>query len=245
MESILCYRTEAHDCGYFADRQAVTLVVDPSIAVTQQFFSDCMRLGFRRQGFQIYRPHCGSCSACISVRIPVDAFSPNRTQRKVLKQHLDLKAEFVEMKLRDEQFSLFKRYQSLRHHDANSPYLEHELEAWYYSLVMETPVKTYLVEFRDASQQLVMMSAIDQLDDGLSAFYTFFDPEMSARSFGTYSILWQIEMARRWRLSYVYLGYWIADCRKMSYKQNFQRLEYWNGLTWSHEIPKFSPRNEA
>lgn len=233
MPYLLCYRSPPSECAYFPERQMVALVADVSLGLTKEDFSDMMRMGFRRQGRTIYRPHCDSCAACVSVRVPVLQFSPSRTQRKTWRKNQDLQAQFVAKAMSNEQFELFKRYQQSRH--AKDNYSSFELEKWYRVLITETETVTHVVEFRDEGGRLMLVSVIDELDHGLSALYTFYDPDFPARSLGTFAILWQIDLATRWQLDYVYLGYWIRDCANMRYKDRFQPLEYWQGLRWSAE----------
>lgn len=236
MPDLLCYRSPPSECAYFPERQMIALVADVSAGLTKADFSDMMRMGFRRQGCTIYRPHCDACAECISVRVPVAKFSPSRTQRKTWRKNQDLQAKFVEKTMTCEQFDLFKRYQNVRH--ARDNYSHFELEKWYRVLITETNTVTHVVEFRDAAERLLMVSVIDELDHGLSALYTFYDPDFPARSLGTFSILWQMDLASRWALDYIYLGYWIRDCDNMRYKDRFQPLEYWLGVRWSAHCPR-------
>ena len=91
--------------------------------------------------------------------------------------------------------------------------------------LLQSGVDTRLVEFRTPDSTLVMVSVIDVLDDGLSAVYTFFEPDLPGGSLGTYGILWQIRMCQVLGLDYLYLGYWIEEARSMRYKSNFRPLE--------------------
>lgn len=109
----------------------------------------------------------------------------------------------------------------------------------YIEFLVTTHVQSFMVEFRLPSPEgttgaLKMVSIIDQLHDGLSAVYTFFEPELR-QNYGTFNVLWQIQHTRMLGLSYLYLGYWIDASHKMAYKTRFKPHELfvdgkWTGL---------------
>jgi len=122
---------------------------------------------------------------------------------------------------KDEHFELYRRYQAARHLGGG---MDRDDADQYRQFLLSSNVDSVLVEFRDG-EALVMLSVIDQIEDGLSAVYTFFDPEREQDSLGVYGVLWQIELARRLELPYLYLGYWIEAAPKMAYKSRYQPLE--------------------
>ena len=191
-------------------------------------FSQLMRAGFRRSGRVIYKPHCRTCQACVSVRIPVDEFRPNRSQRRAARRNADLTCTIRPAYFCAEHFQLYCRYQARRHpNDA----MNHTDPKLYFSSMVESNVNTRFIEYRLGSQ-LAALSVFDGLDDGLSAVYTFFEPDMQGRSLGTYAILRQMAYARELGLKWLYLGYWIAGCRKMDYKVNFRPLAGFQRGRW-------------
>lgn len=114
--------------------------------------------------------------------------------------------------------------------------MDHDDVAQYIEFLVNTQVNSFMVEFREAStdrtsNQLVMVSIIDQLNDGLSAVYTFYEP-LAGKNYGTYNVLWQIGYAQTLGLNHVYLGYWIETCQKMSYKTRFQPCELLINTRW-------------
>ena len=189
--------------------------------------------GFRRSQNIAYRPACESCNACVSVRILVDAFEPSRSFRRVMSDNADLKREIVEAWADDEQFDLLRRYLGSRHQNGG---MSDMTMLDYVAMVEDTAVATHVAEYRmatDAGPVLAGCALTDVLSDGLSMVYSFFEPDLHARSLGTFMVLDHIEQARAMGLPYVYLGYWVAGCRKMDYKARFQPLEALGPNGWS------------
>lgn len=216
-----------HTCGYLPERQARNLVADPEV-IDQPIYDRLARLGFRRSGDHVYRPHCPGCDACESLRIPVQRFTPNRSQRRIWQRNQDLHTEVVDCLFRDEHFALFSTYLKARHlgggMDDTTPesYLDFITSPW---------SDTRLVEFRH-QRQLLAVAVVDYLADGLSAVYTYFDPNQTRRSLGIQAILWQIYESQRLQLPWTYLGYWIANCEKMRYKADFVPHEVFRHGDW-------------
>jgi arginyl-tRNA--protein-N-Asp/Glu arginylyltransferase len=174
-----------------------------------------VRNGFRRSGIFTYRPNCERCSACVPVRLPVERFAPNRSQRLRHEAPRNLRARELPLVLFDEHFALYQRYQAARHPGGGMDDDSHEQ---YANFLLQSRVDSRLIEF-SRRRAVRMVSIIDILDDGLSSVYTFYDPDLPSASFGTYNILWQIAQCSANGLPYLYLGYWIAESRKMAYKQ--------------------------
>lgn len=223
------YTTYPHTCSYLEDQEAVTLFVDPRTKVDQKLYSNLSMLGFRRSGAHIYRPHCMQCQACIPARVVVEDFEPDRRQRRTLKRNDGLTITECDTIDDPEAYDLYCRYIELRHHDGDM--YPPDREQYETFLSNEWGVTRYY-RFYDKNR-LLAVAVTDQLEDGLSAIYTFFDPEEQQRSLGGYAVLWQIEQARKQGLSYVYLGYWIKNCQKMAYKSEYRPLEVFLGNRWS------------
>lgn len=222
------YATQPHPCSYLPGEQATTLFLDPSQPSDAQTYAELSDLGFRRSGEHLYRPHCQRCSACIPARIPATSFSPNRQQRKIIKRNTDLHVHACAPSFTEERYELYARYIEQRHADGDMyPPTREQFSTF---LVRPLPY-TKFYEFRH-NEQLLAMAVIDHLPNGLSAVYTFYDPEHEKRSLGRFAILWQIHECARLGLNAVYLGYWIKNCRKMNYKTQYRPLELFVNQRW-------------
>jgi leucyl-tRNA---protein transferase len=227
------FRTPPMPCPYLAgriERHVFAEVAGPDAAENYEALA---RAGFRRSHRVAYRPSCAGCSACVPVRVVAGGFQPGRSQRRVARANADLAAVVLAPAATAEQFRLFARYQRSRHGDGEMARMGFDD---YRAMIEDTAVGTSVVEFRtqDSGTDGKLMGAclFDRLGDGLSAVYSFFEPDAADRGLGTYAVLWLIEQAVAERRRHVYLGYWIADSRKMAYKARFKPLEILTDGAW-------------
>lgn len=221
MISIPLFTTDNHPCSYLDNQDARTAFVHPAFTLNTEIYSFLIQHGFRRSGNEVYRPHCQNCQACIPVRIPVADFTPNRRQKRCVKRNQKTAVQIKPARFEQDHYALYLRYQQQRHADSSmaqsdpEQYIHFLASDWCNTLFAELTI----------NDQLVGVAVIDLLDNALSAVYTFFDPDFAAFSLGTFAVLWQIEHAKQLHLDYLYLGYWIKDCRKMSYKSEYYPLQ--------------------
>lgn len=228
------YATPPHECSYLSDREATTVFVDPYIPIDSNLYHQLATRGFRRSGEYLYQPQCEACQACIAVRLPVHTFKPRRTQKRIWNKNQDLTTHAQPAVSNEEHFALYTRYLSARHEGAG---MDNPTPTDYIEFLSSSWSKTFFYEFR-LQQKLLAIAVLDTLEQGLSAVYTFFDPDYAQRSLGVHAILFEIQLAKKLGLDYVYLGYWIADCRKMAYKTEYQPLEYYINGEWCTMPPR-------
>lgn len=222
------YATHPHACSYLQDQRATTLFLDPQQPIDVETYSHLSELGFRRSGDHLYRPHCQACSACIASRIPAADFTPSRQQKRIIKRNADLQVSAQSPRVTDEIYQLYARYIESRHADGDMyPPSREQFGSF---LVRDWPFSLFY-EFR-LDGELLAVAVTDHMRNGLSAVYTFFHPDHPRRSLGRFAILWQIEEAQRTGVEAVYLGYWIKNCRKMSYKTEYRPLEMLVNERW-------------
>ncbi len=227
-KSLAFYATPAHDCSYLPDREATTLFADPGFPKDTRLYTLLSRSGFRRSGKHIYRPHCRACQACTPTRVLVAEFQWRRAQRRSWRRNSDLRVRAVEPELREDHYALYRRYINFRHPDGG---MQNPTKEQYLEFLTSHWSMTTFYEFR-LGARLVAVAVTDELLDGWSAVYTFFDPDCRERSLGVYTILWQVEEVRRRELPWLYLGYFIAGSSKMRYKCEYRPQEHYLDGRW-------------
>lgn len=222
------YLTRPQPCPYLPNRQERKLFTHLGREKSQAHFDYLHSEGFRRSQTIAYRPHCENCDACISVRIRVNEFERSRSQRRVWRANEDLFAGRAAALSSADQYALFKDYVEARHNDGGMA----DMSLFdYQAMIEDSVVDSFLREYRLPQKmqlphapdhsRLLAVALCDQLSDGISLVYSFFDPDMPQRSLGNFIILETIDYAKSLGLPYVYLGYWVKGSEKMDYKSKF------------------------
>ena len=235
------YTTAPLPCPYLPGRTERKIVTELSGTEAEALHERLSRAGFRRSHNIAYAPVCPGCQACVPIRVVSEEFTPDRTQRRILRANADLTVSEMPARATAEQFTLFQRYQKNRHADGDMAAMGYYD---YRAMIEDTPISTGILEFRDARDRLVGACLTDWLADGLSAVYSFFDTDEDKRSLGTFAVLWLIGRARSLGLPYVYLGYWVPESRKMAYKARFRPSEVLMSGAW-HRLGDHAEVNTA
>lgn len=241
VDELRLFHTGEHPCGYWPERVARDLVLDPRDPRLPMFYPNALSWGFRRSGDIVYRPHCAHCRACVPVRIPVNDFKPDRSQRRCAARNAEVDTRVVATLRTEEHLALYRRYLAARHPQGGMD--DHGAIEFDQFLIGSWSQGRFL-ELREQGR-LLAVAVTDLVPEAMSAVYTFYDPDMEDRSLGTLAILRQLEWAQRESRKYLYLGYWIEGHRKMDYKRRFQPLEEFDGRSWRRDVDRKPMKGEG
>ncbi len=219
--------TSEFPCNYLPNEQERLLIAVDERLHNQHSYTWLMAQGFRRSGEQSYRPHCPSCSACQSVRVLVNDFSPSKSQKRSLKRNNHFTIKYSDI-LKDSYYPLYENYINTCHSDgtmfpANYPQFQSFLSS---KLTEQIFIETW------HEQTLICVAVTDKINNALSAVYTFYHPDYKKSGLGVFSILTQIQYCQQLALPYLYLGYQIDNCKKMNYKKRYFPFEKYVDGNW-------------
>ncbi|HYB09958.1 MAG TPA: arginyltransferase [Alphaproteobacteria bacterium] len=228
------YLSGPRPCPYLFGRIERSIFTDLTSAEGDRLYETLLRGGFRRSHQVAFRPACPECQACVPVRVLTESFEERPWMRRILKLNAPLAVEVVPARASREQYALFRRYIATRHGDGEMALMDYDD---YRNMIEDSPVRSFVLEFRDPLGVLVAACLADRLSEGFSAVYSFFAAGGKWPSLGSYMILHLILAAQQRSLPYVYLGYWVGGSRKMAYKARFRPLEALGSEGWR----KFDP----
>lgn len=219
--------TQDFECSYIKGQQERLLICMEPIDTLKGHYKQLIQAGFRRSGVQLYKPHCGECDSCQSIRVLCNRFTPSKSQKRLLNKNKDIVVKWIEEE-RDDYYPLYEQYINECHRDGSMYPPSYDQYRCFFDCIWQRP--TYIEGRIDG--KLVGVAVCDKVDDGLSALYTFFDPSLRSRSLGSYFILQQIKSCYEQNLPHLYLGYQIDECKKMNYKSKFTPHERFKEGQW-------------
>ena len=219
--------TKSFPCNYLPGRNERLLVATDPRLQSSDSYSWLMSQGFRRSGDQIYRPHCEACNACQSIRVLVNEFSPSKSQKRALKRNKAFTVK-TSNQAKNSYYPLYERYINTIHQDGSMFPATHEQ---YKSFLTSNIAEQLFIEVWD-KKQLICVAVTDVLSDALSAVYTFYHPDYRSAGLGVFAILNQISLSTQFQKQYLYLGYQIAGCQKMNYKDRYYPYQILAANTW-------------
>ncbi|WP_457606211.1 arginyltransferase [Nitratifractor sp.] len=231
--------TLEYPCAYLPGRQ-VRMFYRYIREADTPFASAVIRRGWRRFGNYFFHPICQDCNECKSLRIEVEAFRPSRSQRRVIRRNEETQILVQSPSLTPDHIRLYNRYHRWKAEKDGWKYREINEHEYYENFVEGAHDFGYEVLYiRD--NRLVGVDLIDLLEDGISAIYFYHDPDYARLSLGTYSLIYQIGLARRLGLPYIYLGYWVDGCKAFAYKERFPPEEILDGFPLLDDEPEWKP----
>jgi arginine-tRNA-protein transferase len=231
MQTLFTFVSPPDQCGYLPDRRW-SLRYEVVGNLRPEEYSAKLLAGWRRFGYSLFRPECGTCRECQSLRVIVPSFQPSRTQRRVWElNRKDVELTIAAPSVSAEKLELYDRYHKAQ--TALKGWPEHDAESAsdYMESFVNNPFVTQEWTYR-IQGRLMGVGYVDHLTIGLSAIYFFYDPNERRRSPGVYNILSVIEAARQLSLPHVYLGFYVKGCRSLEYKAKYRPNEVLVNKVW-------------
>lgn len=220
---------EDTSCPYLDARVARLPMRLPTRPLTAAEFSERLHIGDRRQGLVLYRPSCPACNACEAIRLDVETFEPNKTQRRIHRRGREqFRVEIGEPTLSAEKVALYNKHKLGRGLMGEGDPID---ETGYGAFLVDSCAESFEIRY-SLNNRLIGVAIVDQGTDALSAVYTYFDPELGDLSPGVFSILEQVELCKRTGLRWLYLGLYVSECPSMAYKSRYLPHERLDDGRW-------------
>ena len=219
--------TRSQKCAYLLDQTEQRLATD--ISEHPETHDRLAETGFRRVENWVYRPACPNCNACQPIRVKAEQFKPSRNIARIQAKNRDLRRNLSAGRLGLDHYDVFQSYLGYRHEDGQMSSMSFDE---FSAMILNSPIDTLLTEYVDSEDRLMGCILVDRQRDGLSAVYSFFRPEEKKRSLGSFMIVDLIDRCNEIGLPYVYLGYYIEESRKMSYKVRFRPYQIFRDGVW-------------
>jgi len=231
-----------YDCGYLPDRKT-RMYYRYIPEATKDLATALIQRGWRRFGHSYFHPICAGCSECKSLRIDVENFKPTKSQRRAIKKNRDTDIYIQTPSLTHEHVELYNKFHKFKEQKSGWRYIEMDVETYWAEFVVGAhDFGKEVLYIRDG--KLIGVDLIDILDDGISSIYFFYDPDYSKLSLGIYSLLVQIDLAKKLGLRWIYLGYWVDGCASFAYKTQFRPYEMLEGFPPLESEPQWKRMDE-
>ena len=208
-----------HPCSYLPGRTARLPYRHPLQRLTPEQFDLRLSEGDRRSGVFLYRTQCPKCRACQPIRLDVNKFRPDATQRRVQRRgDALLTVSIGPPTVDDDRVSLFNQHRDGRGLTKGDAPLDQQS---YAEFLTDTCCDTLELSYWH-QEQLVAIAIADAGREAISAVYCYYDPRFRLLSLGTYSVLRHVALCRATNRRFLYLGFYIAESPHMSYKNNFR-----------------------
>ena len=226
-----------YDCSYLPE-QKTRMYYRYIQHASKELVSALIKRGWRRFGCYFFHPICAKCNECKSLRIDVENFKLSKSQKRVIKKNRNTYMYIKKPEITKEHLDLYDNYHKYKSKISDWKYTpinpQHYYENFVYGSYDYGKEVLYFID-----DKLVGVDLIDIIDDGISSIYFYYDPNYSKFSLGIYSLLMQIEIAKRLRLKWIYLGYWVDGCKSFAYKMSFKPMQILDGFPALSQEPKW------
>jgi arginine-tRNA-protein transferase len=229
IQELFSFSTEPGPCAYLPHRSS-RFRVRGFAGLEPDEYARLLEAGWRRFGRTMFAPACSACRECVPIRIPVRAFRPSKSQRRVLSKNRDVTLEIGEPRVDDERLELYRRFHAARSRTRGWPPAGTNPGA-YVETFLDNAAPTLEFRYR-LGRSLVGIAYVGEASNALNSIYAYIDPRLGRRSLGTFDVLTEIQETARRGKEHLYLGYYVAGCQSMAYKASFSPHELLRDGSW-------------